>query len=107
VQAFLTDFASSTRFQETKYLEMLIEDSFFSAAVEVGEELESYSDRIADEDDPDQERDLSRFSLHRFFGMHVVHWTQYGEGEDNYGPFANGSEAKAIYHRLVFSNTRH
>ena len=74
-----------------------IEDRVLSAAIEGGKELKTYSYRI-----PDTEEDFGGWiGLHRFFGMYVVNTTQYGEGQENFGPFANIKDGKAVFDAAI------
>jgi hypothetical protein len=67
------------------------------AAIEGGKELKTYSYRI-----PDTEEDFGGWiGLHRFFGMYVVNTTQYGEGQEDYGPFANIKDGKAVFDAAI------
>jgi hypothetical protein len=84
--AFLTDFAAASD------RGTFIEDRFLRAAIEGGNTLKSYTSRAADADE-----DAGWVGLHRFLGMYVVNWTQYGEGQDDYGPFAKQKDAKAVF----------
>jgi hypothetical protein len=88
-RAFFTDFASG------EDRDIAIEDSFLAAAVEGGKELKTYSYRIPDTDFG------GWIGLHRFFGMYVVNTTQYGEGQEDYGPFANIKDGKAVFDAAV------
>lgn len=93
------------RFEAQEDRGAFIEDEFLSQALENGTTLEAYTTYFG-EDDADtkrednnaaKEREVSGwYGLHRFFGMYVVNSTQYGEGQDEYGPFARKKDAKAI-----------
>src|SRR5262249_28737591 len=39
--------------------------------------------------------------LHRFFGMYVVNHTEYGEGQDDFGPFANIKDGRAVFDAAI------
>jgi hypothetical protein len=45
------------------------------------------------------------FGIHRFLGLYVVNSTQYGEGQDLFGPFAKRKEANAIFNLVVVLDT--
>ena len=92
--AFLVDFAAAVD------RGAFMQDRFLQAAVEGGETLKTYTHRDADADE-----DAGWFGLHRFFGMYVVNWTQYGEGQDEYGPFAKKKDAKAVFDNKIALNT--
>ena len=55
---------------------------------------------IADADE-DEDEDTGWVGLHRFFGMYVVNCTQYGEGQDDYGPFAKQKDAIAVFDAAI------
>jgi hypothetical protein len=69
-----------------------IEDNFLDDAMSGGVELKTYVHRYEGEDE-----DAGWSGLHRFFGMYVVNWTQYGEGEDRYGPFSKKKDAETVF----------
>jgi hypothetical protein len=91
--------------KQTKTEAHCIEDSFLQAALEDGTTLKTfttYADNEREEDDADKEREASGwYGLHRFFGMYVVNSTQYGEGQDLYGPFAKKTDAEAVLDAAV------
>jgi hypothetical protein len=77
--------------------DLIIEDRFLRAAIEGGKELKTYSYRI-----PDTEEDFGGWiGLYRFFGMYVVNTTQYGEGQEDFGPFANIKDGKAVFDAAI------
>jgi hypothetical protein len=78
----------------------LIEECFFSSALDCGKELKSYSYRREGNDEDD-----GWVGLHRFFGMYVVNWTEYGEGQEEYGPFAKEGDALAVFDAAVMHST--
>jgi hypothetical protein len=80
---------------------VFIEDSFLQAAVEDGKRLREESYRLGGE----QDEEGGWFGIHRFLGLYVVNSTQYGEGQDLYGPFAKRKEANAIFDLAVDLNT--
>jgi len=73
-----------------------IEDRFLRAAIEGGKEIKTYSYRI-----PGEEDFGGWIGLHRFFGMYVVNNTQYGEGQEDYGPFANIKDGKSVFDATI------
>jgi hypothetical protein len=73
-----------------------IEDSFLRATVEGGRTLKTYTYRI-----PDVDEDAGWVGSHRFFGMYVINHTQYGEGQDDYGPFAKQKDTNAAFAAIV------
>jgi len=93
---FLNDFAAASD------RGTFIEDRFLNAAVEGGNTLKSYTCRAANADEAE---DAGWVGLHRFFGMYVVNCTQYGEGQDEYGPFAKQKDAKAVFDAALAFNT--
>src|SRR5262249_55816543 len=68
-----------------------IEDRFLRAAIEGGKELKTYSYRIPDTDFG------GWIGLHRFFGLYVINNTEYGEGQEDFCPFSNVKEGKAVF----------
>jgi hypothetical protein len=82
---FLTDFIA------VEGRGAFIETWFLHAAVENGRTLKTCTtyfddDKEREDNDAHKEREPSGwFGLHRFFDMYVVNWTQYGEGQDEYG----------------------
>src|SRR5262249_14639576 len=90
-RAFFTDFARAGEGRD-----LIIEDRFLRAAIEGGKEIKTYSYRI-----PGEEDFGGWIGLHRFFGMYVVNDTQYGEGQEDYGPFANIKDGKAAFDAAV------
>ena len=92
-QAFLTAFAAAVD------RDQFIENNFFDDAVNEGKTIEEYTYR--DMPDGENEEDAGWVGLHQFFGMYVVNATQYGEGEDKFGPFANRKDAKDAFDRIV------
>jgi hypothetical protein len=92
-RGFLTDFSKASdrgRF---------IENSFLRPAID-GKTLKTYTYRM-----PDGDEDAGWVSLHRFFSMYVVNHRQYGEGEDDYGPFARRKDANAAFDSVVTFST--
>jgi hypothetical protein len=67
-----------------------------SAAIEGGKTLKTYKYRI-----PGEEDFGGWIGLHRFFGMYVVNTTQYGEGQEDLGPFANIKDGKAVFDAAI------
>jgi hypothetical protein len=45
------------------------------------------------------------FGISRFFGLYVINSTQYGEGQDDFGPFGTRKEAEAVFAHVVAFNT--
>ena len=83
-----------------------IEDTFLRAAIEGGETIKTYTcrgpDANEDEDkDGEEDNDTGWVGLHRFFGMYVINCTQYGEGQDDYGPFAKKKDAEAVFDAAI------
>ena len=74
-----------------------IEDCFLRAAVEGGNTLKTYTHRREDVDEDHVDEETGWVGLHRFFGMYVVNCTRYGEGQDDYGPFARRKDAKTAF----------
>lgn len=89
-RAFLADFvAASDRGS-------FIENSFLRAAVEGGKTLKADSWHM-----PDEDEDAGWIGLHRFFRMYVVNHTHYGEGQNDFGPFAKQKDGKAAFDVVV------
>jgi hypothetical protein len=78
-----------------------IDDRFLHAAIEDGERVREEGYRLGGEHDEPG----GWFGLSRFFGLYVVNWTQYGEGQENYGPFSQREEAEAVFQAAVALNT--
>jgi hypothetical protein len=97
---FLTDFASEA---DPNGRALFIEDRFLGDAIEGGKTLETYTYRMpdVDEDAGWVDEDAGWVGLHRFFGMYVVNSTQYGEGQDDFGPFANIKDGKAVFDAVI------
>ena len=89
-RAFFTDFARASEDRD-----IAIEDGFLQAAIEDGKTLKTYEHRVPGEDVG------GWIGLHRFFGMYVVNTTQYGEGHEYLGPFANIKEGKAVFDAAI------
>jgi hypothetical protein len=92
-RAFLVAFGAA------KDKSALIEGGFFDVAMEVGSTLRSHSIRDANRES------IGWCGLHRLFGMYVVNATQYGEGQDEFGPFAKKKDAKAVFDAAVADQT--
>jgi hypothetical protein len=80
---------------------LFIEDSFLQTAIEGGKTQREKSYRLGGERDEEG----GWFGLHRFLGLYVINSTQYGEGQDLYGPYAKKKEAKAIFYAVAALNT--
>ena len=65
----------------------------------------TYRYRIESEDIRDKDIWGGWVGLHRFFGMYVVNFTQYGEGQDEYGPFANKKDGLDMFGAVVAVRT--
>ena len=78
-----------------------IEDKFLRAAINDGKTLHKESYRLGGE----QDEEGGWFGIHRFLGLYVINFTQYGEGEDEFGPFAKRKEANAFFYTLVAFDT--
>jgi hypothetical protein len=89
-RAFFTDFARAGEDRD-----IAIEDRFLRAAIEGGKTLKTYEHRVPGEDVG------GWIGLYRFFGMYVVNNTQYGEGQENFGPFANIKDGKAVFDAAI------
>ena len=74
-------------------------NSFLRGALEHGRTLKTYEDRDADNEV------AGWVGLHRFFEMYVVNWTQYGEAQDLYGPFAKEKDAEDFFDHAVAWHT--
>jgi hypothetical protein len=92
-RAFFTIFASDA---DHMGRDLIIEDRFLCAAIEGGKTLKTYANRI-----PGGEDLGGWIGLHRFFGMYVVNTTEYGEGQEEYGPFANIKDGKAVFDAAI------
>lgn len=92
-RAFVADFATA------EDRGTFIEDRFLRAAIEGGKTLRTHTSR-----NPDEVEDAGWVGLHRFFGMYVVNCTQYGEGQDDYGPFAKMKDARVVFDSAVLFN---
>ena len=75
-----------------------IEDQFLSIAVGDGRTLRSKTFKVGGEEG-------GWFGINRFFGLYVVSFSQYGEGETQFGPFRTRSEANAVFGDVVAMNT--
>lgn len=73
-----------------------LENNFFDSAIEDGTEVrnESYG----------EEGEGGWLGIHRFLGMYVINVTQYGEGEDRFGPFTSKEHAEKVFRRAIASN---
>jgi hypothetical protein len=89
-RTFLIDFAGASE------RGLFIEDSFFGAAIDGGKTIKTYSYRL-----PEANEDAGWVGLHRFFGMYVVNHSQYGEGQDEFGPFAKQKDGNAAFSAVV------
>lgn len=83
------------KFAAAKDRGALIDENFFDAALTCGKRLKP--DRYRNED---MDEDTGEVGLHRFFGMYVVRWTQYGEGQDEFGPFAKKDDALRLFYTV-------
>ena len=92
---FLTDFAA------TQDPGAFIEDACLPAAINDGKALREESYSLGDEKGDGG----GWFGIHRFLGLYVVNSTQYGEGTDLFGPFANRKDADKIFNAVVFLYT--
>ena len=79
----------------------IIEDEFLPAAINDGKALREESYSLGDEKGDGG----GWFGIHRFLGLYVVNSTQYGEGTDLFGPFANRKDADKIFNAVVFLYT--
>jgi hypothetical protein len=93
-RSFLADF------EVAKDPGAFIEDAFLQAAIN-GKRLREENYRRGGE----QDEEGGWFGIHRFLGLYVVNSTQYGEGQDLFGPFAERKEADAIFDAVVFLDT--
>jgi hypothetical protein len=91
-RAFLADFSAA----EDRGL--FIEDRFLRAAIEGGETVREENYQLDGEPG-------GRFGISRFFGLYVIHVIQYGEGQEDYGPFGERKEAEAVFDAVVALNT--
>jgi len=80
---------------------LFIEDDFLDAAINDGKALREESYRLGGE----QDEVGGWFGIHRFLGLYVVNSTQYGEGQDLFGPFAKRKEADTIFDTVVGLDT--
>lgn len=78
-----------------------IEDAFLEAAINDGKTLREESYRLGGE----QDEEWGWFGIHRFLGLYVVNSTQYGEGQDSFGPFAKRKEADTVFDIAVSLDT--
>jgi len=90
-RSFLADFGAD------KDPGAFIEDAFLQAAINGGKTLREESYRLGGE----QDEEGGWFGIHRFLGLYVVNSTQYGEGQELFGPFAKRKEANAIFVTVV------
>jgi hypothetical protein len=90
-RAFLCNFAAA------KDRGAFIEERFFDATLNCGKELKSYSYRRNEGSDEDD----GWVGLHRFFSMYVINCTEYGEGQEEYGPFAKKRDALAVFDAVI------
>ena len=88
---FLVDFGAA------KDPGAFIEEEFLQAAINDGKTLHQESYRLGGE----QDEEGGWFGIHRFLGLYVLNSTQYGEGQDLFGPFAKRKEANAFFDTLV------
>jgi hypothetical protein len=91
-RAFFTTLASDA---DCEGRNLIIEDRFLRAAIEGGKTLKTYSYHVPDSDYG------GWIGLHRFFGMYVVNTTEYGEGQEDFGPFANIKDGKAVFDAAI------
>jgi hypothetical protein len=96
-RAFLTEFATATDRGS------FIENDFIWHAVNEGKQVKAYTYRRPDVDllGLDLDGVAGWVGLHRFFGMYVANYTQYGEGQDEYGPFATREDADDAFSAIV------
>jgi hypothetical protein len=78
-----------------------IENEFLQAAINDGNTLREESYRLGGE----QDEEGGWFGIHRFLGLYVVNSTQYGEGQDLFGPFAKRKEANSVFDVVVSLDT--
>ena len=95
----MTPKESSSQFRNGRGPRCIHRRSFLITAIEGGNTLKTYSHRGEAEDGLTE--DTSWVGLHRFFGLYVVNCTLYGEGQDDYGPFAERKDAKAAFDYLT------
>lgn len=74
-----------------------IEDTFMSAAIDAGKTVRTRSFEVGGEPG-------GWFGISRFFGLYVINYTQYGEGQDDIGPFGTRKEADAAFADVVALN---
>jgi hypothetical protein len=91
-RAFLADFSSA------EDRASFIEDGFFASAMEGGETVRQDDYQLGSEPG-------GWFGISRFYGLYVIHFIQYGEGQEDYGPFAERKEADLVFDAVVASNT--
>jgi len=91
-RAYLTDFSAD------EDQGALIDETFLDSAMELGKEVRSkrfqYNGEAA-----------GWFGIHRFLGLYVINHTQYGEGQEMYGPFGTRKEADEAFSCVVALNT--
>jgi hypothetical protein len=97
-RSFLADFGAA------KDPGTFIEGAFLDAAINGGKRLGEDSYRLGGEQDEEGEEG-GWFGIHRFLGLYVVNSTQYGEGQDLFGPFAKRKEANAIFNLVIILYT--
>lgn len=73
-------------------------EDFLSIAVGDGRTLRSKSFMVGGEEG-------GWFGINRFFGLYVVIFSQYGEGQSEFGPFRTRREANAAFGDVVMWNT--
>ena len=74
-----------------------VEDSFLETAINTGK-------RVREEEYALDGEPRAWFGISSFFGLYVINWTQFGEGQENYGPYVTRKEAEAVFNSLVFLN---
>jgi hypothetical protein len=63
------------------------------AAIDGGKELRGKKYRLGGE-----KNEVGGWvGIHRFLGLYVINFTQYGEGQELFGPFAKRKEANEIF----------